>query len=397
MVSQVAGSRNALWAARGLAFVAFFDLFSQFPVVAPYARQLGASPALVGVAVGAYSFANLFGNLAAGPLLDRWGRKPALVFSLCAAAGALALYSVVQSAEQLVVVRTLHGLAAAVLSPGAFALLGDNARPEARARAFGSAGALIAVAAVVGPAFAGIVRERYGAPAVFLIVAAILLATAIIIGVIVRERPPTPPDEGPIRALGTLLVRQPLATALTAILALTVSLGVLVTHLPLVLDARGEQARASGTAFSVYALVALIGLAGPASRLADRVGRRRPLAAGLLTVGLAMSVFATVGSLAGVFLASATFGLGFSLLFPAAAALVADGARAEERGAAFGLFYAVYSAGTVVGATGAGLLSERAGELSPLPFVAGAIVALAAAPVVLLARPKGDRPWSISH
>jgi MFS family permease len=395
MDASAAGSRGALWTARGIAFVAFLDLFSQFPVVAPYARQLGASPALVGAAVGAYSLANLFGNVAAGPLLDRWGRKPALLASLVAAAGALILYTLVQTAEQLVAVRAVHGLAAAVLSPGAFALLGDNARPERRARAFGSAAALIAVAAVVGPALAGVTRERVGAHAVFLGVAALLLATALVVAMVVRERPVVAPEESPLRSLATLVGRRPLGIAFVAVFALTIALGVIVTALPITLDARGEPARASGAAFSLYALVALVGLAGPAARLADRVGRGRPLAAGLLGVGLAMATLAASGSLGGVYLGMAIFGLGFSLLFPAAAALVADGAGASERGAAFGLFYAVYSAGAAVGAAVAGQLAERAGDLSPLPFVIGALVAVAAAPVALLE--KGGRPWPTSR
>jgi MFS family permease len=108
-----------------------------------------------------------------------------------------------------------------------------------------------------------------------------------------------------------------------------------------------------------------------------------------------MATLAASGSLGGVYLGMAIFGLGFSLLFPAAAALVADGAGASERGAAFGLFYAVYSAGAAVGAAVAGQLAERAGDLSPLPFVIGALVAVAAAPVALLE--KGGRPWPTSR
>ena len=36
--------KSNLWAARLVIFAAFFDLFLQFPVVAPYAEELGASP-----------------------------------------------------------------------------------------------------------------------------------------------------------------------------------------------------------------------------------------------------------------------------------------------------------------------------------------------------------------
>ena len=45
--SPVAAAR-ALWAARLVVFVAFFDLFVQYPLAAPYAEWLGATPALAG-------------------------------------------------------------------------------------------------------------------------------------------------------------------------------------------------------------------------------------------------------------------------------------------------------------------------------------------------------------
>ncbi len=68
-------AKYSIWAARFVIFVAFFDLFIQFPIVAPYAGSLGAAPALVGIIVAAYSATNLIGNLIAGLILDRWGRK----------------------------------------------------------------------------------------------------------------------------------------------------------------------------------------------------------------------------------------------------------------------------------------------------------------------------------
>ena len=77
---QSAGiARRATWAARLVVLAAFFDLFVQFPTIAPHAEQLGASAALVGFIVAAYSFTNLFGNLGAGFILDRWERRTPLV------------------------------------------------------------------------------------------------------------------------------------------------------------------------------------------------------------------------------------------------------------------------------------------------------------------------------
>ena len=82
---------STVWAARLVVFAAFFDLFSQFLVVAPYARSLGASPLLVALAVASYDAANLAGNLGAGFLIRRWGRKPSLVAALLALAVALTI------------------------------------------------------------------------------------------------------------------------------------------------------------------------------------------------------------------------------------------------------------------------------------------------------------------
>ena len=68
----------------------------------------------------------------------------------------------------------------------------------------------------------------------------------------------------------------------------------------------------------------------------------------------------------------AIFGLGYGLVFPAATALVIGATGADRRGMAFGIFYAVYSLGVVVGASGSGRLSELSDYSVGLPFLAAA-------------------------
>lgn len=377
---------STVWAARLVVLVAFLDLFCQFPVVAPYARQLGGSPALVSLVVAAYSVANLAGNLGAGFILDRWSRKRLLVVGLLGAAVALILYGFARTAEQLIAVRLLHGLSAAVLSPGAFALLSDVAPANRRARAMGAAGAFIALAAVLGPPLAGIGSDRYGPPAVFATVAGIVALAAVIVAAFARDVVSLPRAQSLSLATLPAVIGQPgLLVGYLAAFSLTVGIGTLVTHLPLVLEAHGDPARASGVAFSVYAVIALAGMAGPAAWLADRFGRSRPLAAGLAVVGFGLAALAAAQSLPGVYGAMAIFGLGFGLLFPAASALIADASAPHERGTAFGVFYAVYSLGVVAGSLLSGWLGESLGATSPAPFLAGAALALAASPCVLLA------------
>src|SRR5918997_876509 len=96
---------------RLVVLAAFVDLFAGFPVIAPFARELDASPFVGGVVVAAYSMANLVGNLGAGFLLDRFGRKPTIVVGLLVSAVAVALHAIAQDANQLIGLRAVHGLA----------------------------------------------------------------------------------------------------------------------------------------------------------------------------------------------------------------------------------------------------------------------------------------------
>lgn len=376
-------SGSTILAARLVVFVTFLDLFIQFPVVAPFARSLGAAPAMVGLIVGVYSLTNLLGNLAAGVLLDRFGRKWPVLGGLVATACVLCAYGFVSSPEGLLAVRAAHGLATAVLTPGAFALIGDSAAVDRRARVMGVSGAIIAVAATIGPPLASGLADRAGVGTLFLGAAGLMLVAAAAFALWARDGAPAPAAEESRLTNGyfSLWTRPGLVTAYAAALALTIGLGTLVTHLPLALIARGDSG-ARGAVFTVYALLAVVAMAGPLGRISDRApGRRGPLAAGLSTIGLGMIVLAAAPGAAGAMVGMAVFGLGFGVLFPAAAALVVESTERRERGAAFGVFYAVYSFGVVVGSVLSGMLGSL-GE--GVPFVVGAAVALAVAPVLLL-------------
>lgn len=357
--------------------VSFFDNFSQFPVIAPYARSLGAAPAIIGIAVAIYSATNLFGNVVAGYFMDRLGRKKPLIIGLLAAGGAVLMYGAAQTPLQLVVVRAVHGLAAAILAPAAFTILGDLFPKEQRGRAMGANGALIALAAMVAPAVSGVMRDRLGFQAVFVAVALLMLAAALVAQLLVpethkpeaRERP----EGGVIRAI---LGRRALAVAYAAAVALTFGLGTIVTYLPLYLDDLGYGGAQTGAAFSAFALVALLIMVSPASRSASMVGRVAPMGIGLVFVGIGLLLMGIWPTLLAVLGFMALFGLGFGLIFPAANALVADATLPGERGTAFGIFYAFYSMGVVLGATTSGFVATQVWIPVFGPFAIAGLLAL---------------------
>ena len=98
-------------------------------------------------------------------------------------------------------------------------------------------------------------------------------------------------------------------------------------------------------------------MASPLNRASDRFGRFGPLIVGLVGVAAGLVMLGVFTGYAGISLGMAVFGLGYGIVFPAAAALVIGAAGADRRGMAFGIFYAVYSLGVVVGASGSGILA----------------------------------------
>jgi len=379
------GAVRTLRVARLVVFVASLDLFIQFPVVAPYLEALGAGPALAGAVVGAYSGANLVGNVLAGLALDRWGRRRPTLLGLVVAGLALGGYALARSPLQLLGVRVVHGLATAVLSPGAFALLGDTAPGDRRGRVMGTSGALIALSAVVGPALGGIVADRLGFGAVFLLGGALMIAVALAFA---RWAEETAGESERLhsRRMGRQvlgLVRRPrLVGAYLALLALTLGVGAQVAHLPLRMEAFGASGAGVGSAFTAYALTAMAMMLYPAGRLTDRWSRTGPMTVGLAIAAGAMGVLGGVPGVGGALGGMALFGLGFGLLFPAVTALVTDATALPERGTAFGIFYAVYSLGAVLGSALAGLVAEQAGTASGLPFLVMGALAMLAVPLI---------------
>jgi DHA1 family multidrug resistance protein-like MFS transporter len=379
-----------LWAARAVAAAAFLDLFMQFPTMAPFAVALGTPTALVGLIVAAYSVANLAGNMVGGAILDRWGRRRPLVGGLATAAAAAVAYTLVSRPEHLLVVRATHGFVAAVLTVGAFAVMGDVAEPHRRAQVMGQGGALIGGAAVVGPPTAGVLMDRTGFDGVFGTTAALMTLACAAVWRWARE---PPGGSAPSRRTSPWRVRltRPVGAAWSAVFAYAVGLGAVVTHLALYLRAAGYAGAVTGMAFGLFALVAAAVMLSPLTRASDARGRRLPLGIGLAVV--AAGLLAMAGGARAALAGMAIFGLGFGLAFPSAAALVAESVESGERGRAFGVFYALWSLGVVSGAGLADGLARWQGAVTGAAFAAAAVVALLGGGAVLLLLPRQPEAW----
>ena len=101
-------------AAVGLASIVslrMLGLFLIFPVFALYAEGLaGVTPALVGIAIGAYGLTQAFLQVPFGMLSDRLGRKPVIAAGLLLFAAGSVLAALSDSIWGVIAGRMLQGL-----------------------------------------------------------------------------------------------------------------------------------------------------------------------------------------------------------------------------------------------------------------------------------------------
>lgn len=158
---QVAG-RPALWALLVVLFASFMDLLDVtiITVAAPdIAANLHASASQLQWMLAAYVLALGSGLITGGRVGDAYGRRRVFLISLAGFAVASAACALATSAEMLIALRALQGLAGGFMVPQVFGIIRSSFEPDAMAKAFGAYGAVQGLASVAGPLLGGALVE----------------------------------------------------------------------------------------------------------------------------------------------------------------------------------------------------------------------------------------------
>ena len=102
----------------------------------------------------------------------------------------------------------------------------------------------------------------------------------------------------------------------------------------------------------------------------DRVGRKRLIAAGMLTQAVALGAIATTDGFAGWLGAAALLGVGSAMVYPTLLASVGDVAHPSWRGSAIGVYRLWRDSGYAVGGVMAGTLADAFGMREAIVTVA---------------------------
>lgn len=316
-------------------------------------KDLGAGPAAAQWVSNAYLLTLGALVLIGGAAGDRFGRRRVFligvgVFTLASIACGLS-----PSVQALIGARAVQGIGAALLTPGALALIGANFPPEERGKAFGTWAGAGAIFGMVGPLVGGWLADHADWRAIFWInVPLAVIAAAISLRFVPESRDDSArgldgwgallavaglgaltwsltaaPDLGwrdpwivaglasgaallagfvgvearqthPMMPLG--LFRSPVFSGINGLtLALYFALGGAMFFLPFeLIRVHGWSATAAGSAMLPFA--AVMGLfSGAAGRLADRFGARLSLSLGPALAGVGLILLALMPSRAG--------------------------------------------------------------------------------------------------
>jgi len=165
----------AVWAQAG--FVNNLNDALVWGLVPLYLAAKGASVTEIGTVAALYPAVWGIGQLGAGWLSDRAGRRPLIVAGMLVQAVALALFLGPSSYAA----AALLGIGTALVYPTLIAAVSDSVTPRARARAVGAYRFWRDIGLVAGAAVAGTVADLAGSGAAIVLVAALTAASGLVV------------------------------------------------------------------------------------------------------------------------------------------------------------------------------------------------------------------------
>lgn len=326
------------------------------PILVLYGEAYdGATPLLLGLALGIYGLTQAVFQIPLGLLSDIWGRKPVIFIGLAVFACGSLIAAMATSVEGLILGRALQGSGA--IASAIMAMVADLTSEENRTKAMAAIGASIglsfSVAMILGPGIAAV----GGLSTVFVLSALLALCGMLVLHFVVPNPPRAPGSHRDTGAIPALMWQTAGNTQLLrlnwGIFALHFILMTTFVVIPVQLEDQLGIPRESHWMVYLGLLGTAFILMLPLVMLAERKRQVKPVfvsAIAALAVTLAILGSQTLGRLPWL-LVMLVFFTGFNLLEASLPSLVSKLSPAGAKGTAMGL----YSTSQFLGAFGGGV------------------------------------------
>jgi MFS family permease len=293
-------------------------------------------------------------TLLTGLMLDRFERiKFYLVFTALGAVVPV-LLSLTSQVPQLFALRGLLGVVSAAFWVTASTLTADLSPPEELTKSVVRYNVSWISGFVAGPILGGIVSDRYGFPALFILVAMLIIPSVLLILAKLSGRVALRAVTGGIwRGLTSL---RPITLAYITLVPYAFVLGIYMAILPGHMGVLGISASAIG--FLLTMTNAVRGLGFLSGERWVRWGTRRSLWISSVLMSGALFMVSTSNSTSDFALPLALFGFAGGIITPVLLDYIAHRSSSESLGAAMGLHEFVYGVGMSLGPLIGGSIAE---------------------------------------
>ena len=324
------------------------------PILPVYADSFDVSYGVIGLVLAAAQIGRMIGDVPAGLLLGRLGRKTCMVIGLTSTAFTVLALFWAQSIPEVLVYRVLAGMGTSLFSLAVHDHMSSAVTTENRGRSIALIGGVYRAGKFIGPTIGTTVAALFGLRAPFLLFAVMVAGALVVVVVRYVSVKKVSHHSGASAHGGQLLAvlmenRRALALGGAGQVFVQITRAGSQAIIPLyATDVLGLSVEMIGPIFSISAAIDMA-LFYPAGWIMDRKGRKHAIVPSFViqAVGLAL-IPLTVGFWSLLFAAS-LIGLGNGLSAGTMMTLGADLAPADSRGAFLGVWRLIGDVGSAGG------------------------------------------------
>ncbi|MEA2675922.1 MAG: hypothetical protein QOJ81_63 [Chloroflexota bacterium] len=367
--------------------------FHGFTASIPVAlARAGRPDAEIGALVGIAALVQIGGALVGGALIDRFGQMRLFMAGglLYLAAAAILFVFGLDTTPAVVAARILQGAAGGLAVPASMALVPSLVPAARRGTAIAAVGSAHNLTLVLLPPLSIFLLDLYGMSGVCLAVGLfVITALAIVVARPIRRGDTTVSNLAAASRRFGFAYRRSWLGPLAIVVLFVLHWGVVTAYLP----QRAEAAHADIALFFAADGVGVLAMRLPAGWLADRIAPIGPVVGGIVMTFLAVLLLFDPPTTPVLIVSGLLTGVGAALIVqPLLLAITARSADAD-RGSAFAIFNASFSASIALGSLGTAPLIGSVGYATLLAVALGA---LALSAVVALFDPDLRRPANLA-
>lgn len=341
--------------------IRLLGLFMILPVFSLYTDKLpGATPSLIGLALGIYGFTQAIFQMPFGMLSDKIGRKPIIAIGLLIFITGSLIAGFSTHIYAIIWGRALQG--AGAIGSTLIAFIADYTRVEHRAKAMALMGMTIglsfAAAMILGPFFSSWINLA----GIFWICAALGILGLLILFLLVPSSPHVTfhRDTEPVPSLFFTIIRSPTLLLLNiSICFLHIILTASFIAIPILLTQLGLEHSHLWHFYLVILILSFLVMIPLIATTERKQQFKTTLLSGIVFLGFAELFFWKLPlSFIAAFIALFIFFTAFNLLEACLPSLVSRLVSAKNRGTAMGLFSTFQYLGIFIGGSAGGVLLQ---------------------------------------